>query len=66
MPPVDRRKIGLFAAGALICAIAWQTPTARLHIATHDGSDMTPQRLEAAVDLGITAVSLLVTWSKRS
>ncbi len=63
MQPVDKRKVGLIAGGALVAVLAWQTPTASLEIQTHDVTDVAPKKVEAALDLGIAAVSLLVTWT---
>ncbi len=63
MQSLDKRKMGLIAGGALLVALAWQTPTASLEIQTHDVTDVAPKKVEAALDLGIAAVSLLITWT---
>lgn len=63
MQSLDKRKVGLIAGGALVVALAWQTPTASLEIQTHDVTDVAPKKLEAALDLGIAAFSLLITWT---
>lgn len=63
MQPVDKRKLGLIAGGALVVALAWQTPSANLKIQLHDVTDAAPKKVEAALDLGIAAVSLLITWT---
>lgn len=63
MQSLDKRKVGLIAGGALVVALAWQTPTASLEIQTHDVTDVAPKKVEAALDLGIAAVSLLITWT---
>lgn len=65
MQSPDKRKVGLIAGGALVVALAWQTPTASLEIQTHDVTDVAPKRMEAALDLGIAAFSLLITWTQR-
>lgn len=65
MQPVDKRKVGLMTGGALLLALAWQTPTASLEIQTHDVTDVAPKKMEAALDLGIAAFSLLITWTQR-
>lgn len=61
----DKRKVGVIACGALLVALAWQTPTASLEIQTHDVADVAPKKMEAALDLGIAAFSLLITWTQR-
>lgn len=63
MQSPDKRKVGLIAGGALVVALAWQTPTASLEIQMHDVADVAPKKVEAALDLGIAAVSLLITWT---
>jgi|FLYM01.1.fsa_nt_gi hypothetical protein len=65
MQSLDKRKVGLIAGGALVVALAWQTPTASLEIQTHDVTDVAPKKMEAALDLGIAAFSLLITWTQR-
>jgi hypothetical protein len=65
MQSPDKRKVGLIAGGALVVALAWQTPTASLEIQTHDVTDVAPKKMEAALDLGIAAFSLLITWTQR-
>jgi len=65
MQPIDKRKAGWIAGGALLVAVAWQTPTASLEIKTHDVADVAPKKLEAALDLGLAAFSLLITWTQR-
>ena len=63
MQSPDKRKVGLIAGGALVVALAWQTPTASLEIQMHDVADVAPKKVEAALDLGIAAVSLLIIWT---
>ncbi|WP_294111426.1 hypothetical protein [Sphingomonas sp.] len=45
--------------------LAVRHPSADIRILTHESSDQSPARVQAAVDLGVMCVSLLVTWSKR-
>ncbi|MBO9621176.1 MAG: hypothetical protein J7500_00545 [Sphingomonas sp.] len=61
-----RRRIMVIGAAALLAfaAFAPSTPHADIRILAHDSADRAPQRLEAAVDTGVFAVSLLVTWSR--
>ncbi len=58
----DRHKV--LAAGALALAVvAAQHPSADIKVLTHDAADPAPRRVQAAVDLGLVAVSVLVTWT---
>lgn len=59
------RRIGFLVAVTLLLVLAVRHPTADIRILTHDVADRTPARVQAAVDLGVVAVSVLVTWSKR-
>lgn len=61
-----RRKILLagFAAALLLLGLA-RHPSANIQILTHERSDTAPARVQAAVDLGVMAVSVLVTWSRQ-
>lgn len=60
----DRRKL-LIAGGAAVILLAARHPTADIRIETHSTADPAPRRLLAAVDLGLMAVSVLVTWTGR-
>lgn len=60
----DRRKL-MFAGAAALALLAANHPSAGIRILTHDVADPSPQRVEAAVDLGLLAVSVLVTWTER-
>ncbi|WP_404334557.1 hypothetical protein AB2M62_13585 [Sphingomonas sp. MMS12-HWE2-04] len=52
------------AALALLVAVGPEH-RANIEIFAHRQGDTAPQRLQAAIDLGIVGVSVLVTWSKR-
>lgn len=62
-----KRRIVVGALAALLLAGAWAAPGphADIRILTAEKTDANPQRIQAAVDIGWIAVSLLVTWSKR-
>jgi hypothetical protein len=61
-----RRRRILLALGVLALAVMLvRHPTADLRIITHDIADPSPRKIEAAVDLGLFAVSLLVTWTAK-
>ncbi|WP_260599769.1 hypothetical protein [Sphingomonas endolithica] len=59
------RRIGFCIAIALMLLVAVRHPSADIRILTHDSADRAPARVQAAVDLGIVAVSVLVTWTRR-
>jgi hypothetical protein len=62
-----RRRRMMFVFGLLALAVMLvRHPTADIRIITHDITDPAPHKIEAAVDLGVFAVSLLVTWTARS
>ncbi|WP_010544445.1 hypothetical protein [Sphingomonas elodea] len=62
------RKHLLLLAGLVTLTIAVVQPTrphANLEILTHRAGDSAPQQVHAAIDLGVLAVSVLVTWSRQ-
>ena len=58
-----RRLIGMLLVAAAILAIAGRHPVADIRILTHRAGDVAPARMEAAVELGVVGLNLLVTWS---
>lgn len=62
-----RQRQVIFMCGLLMLAVMLvRHPTANIHIITHDIADPAPRKIEAAVDMGVFALSLLVTWTARS
>ncbi|OAN61627.1 hypothetical protein A7X12_23835 [Sphingomonas sp. TDK1] len=64
---MQRHKHLLLIAGAIALIVAVVRPPrphADLQILTHRVGDTAPQQVHAAIDLGILAVSVLVTWSR--
>ncbi|MBW4329798.1 hypothetical protein KY084_02775 [Stakelama sp. CBK3Z-3] len=59
----QRRAVALTFLVALIATLAIRHPSADISILTHDRADPAPHRMQAAVDLGIGAFSILVTWT---
>ncbi len=58
------RKATLVIAGLVaVTALAVRHPTADIRLITHDSSDPSPHRMQAAVDLGLIGVSVLYTWT---
>lgn len=61
-----RRRV-IFVCGLLMLAVVVvRHPSADIRIITHDIADPAPRKIEAAVDMGLFAVNLLVTWTARS
>lgn len=56
--------LGLAAAALLIMAA--RHPSASINILTHDQSDRAPHRVQAALDTGLFAISLLITWTTKT
>ena len=56
-----RIMVGIVALLALV-AVA-RHPSADIRILTHDATDRAPHEVKAAVDLGLVAISVLVTWT---
>ena len=51
--------VGLVA----LTALAVRHPTIDVQLVTHDSRDPSPQRMQAAVDLGLVGISVLYTWT---
>ncbi|GGO93556.1 hypothetical protein GCM10011329_13280 [Stakelama pacifica] len=58
-----RRVAMLVILPGLFAVAAMRHPSADISILTHDRSDPSPHRVQAGLDLGIAAFSLLVTWT---
>jgi hypothetical protein len=61
---MEKRRAALVIIAA-VALLATQSPTASIRIETHDVTDLTPRRIQAAIDVGVLAVNVLVTWSER-
>lgn len=64
---MKRKNSVLIAAFALFGAFLLASPGHRteIRVLTHRPGDLTPQKAQAIVDIGLASVSVLVTWSKR-
>ena len=62
----ERRARIVIAGAALLALLAFAAPQhrANIQILTHDAADRSPAKFQAVLDLGLVAVSVLVTWSK--
>ena len=58
-----RQRVAVLAVGLLAVAAVAHHPSASIRILTHDAADPAPHRMQAAVDLGLASVSVLVTWT---
>ena len=59
-----RRIVMAGAAAAMLLALAARHPQANIEILTHQAGDLSPQKMQAVVDTGVFAVSVLITWSR--
>ncbi|WP_066662292.1 MULTISPECIES: hypothetical protein [unclassified Sphingomonas] len=67
MNQLHKRRIVLAASAvALLATAATVRPTAEFEVLTHEITDKTPRKFQAAVDTGILAVSVLYTWTERT
>ena len=63
---LERRRNAAIVLGiAAIAIVGIQHPSADLSIQTHQQGDLSPRRVQAAFDIGLASVSVLVTWSAR-
>ena len=60
------RRLGLGLAAAALLIAAARHPSASINILTHDQSDRAPHRVQAALETGLFAVSLLITWTTKT
>jgi hypothetical protein len=59
------RRTGLAIVAIALLIMAMRHPSADLRILTHDRSDSAPRSFQAAVDFGLVAVSVLITWTEK-
>ncbi|MDB5678563.1 hypothetical protein [Sphingomonas bacterium] len=60
---MQRRRTILIAAAILAVVAVARHPSADIEILTHRADDPAPQKIQAAVDLGIVAVKFVLTWT---
>lgn len=59
------RERRIMTAGLVLALIGlgWCHSTADVRLITHDLTDRSPRRVQAALDLGLFGVSFLYTWT---
>jgi hypothetical protein len=57
------RRLTLAIVAVALMALAWRHPTANIEILAQDHDDLSPHHVQAALDTGLVAVSVLVTWT---
>lgn len=62
---MQRRRILLIFGMLALAVMLVRHPSANIRIITHDVTDPSPRKIEAAVDMGVFALSLLVTWTAK-
>lgn len=59
------RRTGLAIVAIALLIMAARHPSADLRILTHDRSDSAPRSFQAAIDFGLVAISVLITWTDK-
>ncbi len=62
---MDRRRLVLAGSGLLLLAMVARHPSADIRVLTHDAADRSPHEVRAAVDIGVMAITVLVTWTSK-
>ena len=60
-----RRQLILALSVLALAVMLVRHPSANVRIITHDIADPAPRKVEAAVDMGLFALSLMVTWTAK-
>lgn len=60
---LKRRRLAIAGLALLVAGTAARHPTADIQVLTHEAQDLSPHRVQAAVDLGLVGFKVLVTWS---
>jgi uncharacterized membrane protein len=63
MSGMNRRSASAVAIVVLLLVAIARPLSAEINVLTHDATDIAPHRVTAALNLGVVAISLLVTWS---
>ena len=60
-----RRNVIIAFALLLLAVTAVRHPSADVRVIMHQAGDPAPRQVTAAVDLGVMAFSLLITWTAK-
>jgi len=62
-----RRTRIVIAAIAALALFAMISPNNRadIRILTHEKGDLSPHKMQAAIDIGLVAISILYTWTDK-
>ncbi|KQM63315.1 hypothetical protein ASE75_12680 [Sphingomonas sp. Leaf17] len=61
----DGRRLMAAAMLLAVIALAARHPTADIRLLTHEATDPSPHRLQAAFDFGVVGISIVYTWTVR-
>lgn len=59
------RRIVLAGCALLLVAMSVRHPSADIRVITHEVGDPTPREVRAAFDIGLVAISVLITWTSK-
>lgn len=59
------RRVVLAGCALLLVAVSVRHPSADIRVITHEVGDPTPREVRAAFDIGLVAISVLVTWTSK-
>lgn len=65
---MDKKRFRIVMLGvAVLAMLAVFAPDNRadIRILMHEQSDRNPHRMQAAIDVGLVAISVLVTWTEK-
>jgi hypothetical protein len=62
-----RNRIIVIGAAAALLLISYASPNHRadIRILAAEKGDANPHRMQAAIDLGVVAISVLITWTSQ-
>ncbi len=59
------RRVVLAGCALLLVAMSVRHPSADIRVITHEVGDPTPREIRAAFDIGLVAISVLITWTSK-
>lgn len=60
---MSRRRAVFLFFGLALAVLLMRHPHADIRVLTHDSTDPAPHRVQAALDIGVMALNVLVTWT---